>query len=178
MTKEIPLGTRLNSSNSSTPLGCSTLNVIPPNGQSVRRKWSSKFMLSFCTWNQHFKEDREIVEDDKRSKPPQTSRIAGSIEKVSEAELMSKLQIIKQISKLVGICDYYRLGCIPRRLRESIRKKRPKLWAEQSWVLLPDKVPIHQSLPVTILRKRKQLDRLIFLTPLILLPATSSYFLK
>lgn len=37
---------------------------------------------------------------------------------------------------------------ILRRLRESIRKKRPKMWAEQSWVLLHDNAPAHRSLLV------------------------------
>ncbi|GFT47091.1 hypothetical protein TNCV_3747431 [Trichonephila clavipes] len=35
-----------------------------------------------------------------------------------------------------------------RRLRESIRKKRPKLWAEQSLVLLHDNASTHRSLVV------------------------------
>ncbi|GFV69084.1 uncharacterized protein TNCV_2929131 [Trichonephila clavipes] len=34
-------------------------------------------------------------------------------------------------------------------LRESIRKKRPKLWAEQSCILLRDTTPADQSLLVT-----------------------------
>ncbi|XP_035231702.1 protein C15orf41 homolog [Stegodyphus dumicola] len=35
---------------------------------------------------------------------------------------------------------------ILRHLHESIRKKRPKMWAEQSWVLFHDNAPAHQSL--------------------------------
>jgi len=35
-----------------------------------------------------------------------------------------------------------------RRLREAIRKKRPELWNNQSWVLHHDNAPAHMSLLV------------------------------
>ncbi|GFU67898.1 putative mariner transposase [Trichonephila clavipes] len=43
--------------------------------------------------------------------------------------------------------DFYK--DIPRRLHESIRKKRPKLGTEQSWVLFHRNAPAHRSLLFT-----------------------------
>lgn len=42
--------------------------------------------------------------------------------------------------------EYYRE--VLRRLRESIRRKRPELWRNQSWILHHDNAPAHTSLLV------------------------------
>jgi transposase len=36
-----------------------------------------------------------------------------------------------------------------RRLRENIRKKRPDLWRNNSWMLRRDNAPVHRSMLVT-----------------------------
>ncbi|GFV16203.1 hypothetical protein TNCV_3379671 [Trichonephila clavipes] len=57
------------------------------------------------------------------------------------------------------------------------KKKRPKLWVEQSWVFLHGNAPAHRSLLATEFLPKKELFCRIILTPLILPPETSLYFL-
>jgi hypothetical protein len=70
-------------------------------------------------------------------------------------------------------CDVLRL------LRENVRRCRPELWREQTWLLHHDNAPFHTSVPTQqFLAKRKWLSSPTHRTPLIWHPVTSSYFQK
>ncbi|GFT21689.1 hypothetical protein TNCV_617891 [Trichonephila clavipes] len=141
-----------------------------------------------------FRECREIVQDDERSGRLQTVHTAENIETVSEEVHKHRLQTIKQIAELVGkivlevfieIQDIGHLEFIPERrtgnkelyidnlllMRECIRKKGPKMWAEKSWVFLYDNDSVHRSLLIndflvnTKTTVLPQLPYLPYLTP-------------
>jgi len=66
-----------------------------------------------------------------------------------------------------------------RRLRENVRRLRPKLWREQTWLLHHNNDPSHTSvLTQQFLAKNKMAVTPTHRTPLIWLPVTSSYFQK
>lgn len=81
-------------------------------------------------WYKRFQEGREDVEYDERPGRPSTSTTDENVEKVKE-----------MINK-----EYYLQ--VQRRLREAIRKKRPDLWRNNSWLLHHDNAPAHTSLLV------------------------------
>jgi len=66
-----------------------------------------------------------------------------------------------------------------RRLRENLRRRRPKLWREQTWLLHHDNAPSHTSvLTQQYLAKNKIAVIPTHRTPLIWHPVTSSCFQK
>ncbi|GFX76941.1 dimer_Tnp_hAT domain-containing protein [Trichonephila clavipes] len=75
-------------------------------------------------------ERRKSVQDVKSSGRPQTSHTDENFENVSAWVLKSRLETITQITEPVEICGYHRFRYLLRRLHESIRKNRLKLWAE------------------------------------------------
>ena len=74
----------------------------------------------------------------------------------------------------------YEFYCeVLRRLREKVRRLRPQLWREQTWLLHHDNAPGHTA----VLTQQFQAANKITVipthhTPLIWHPVTSSYFLK
>jgi hypothetical protein len=47
---------------------------------------------------------------------------------------------------------------VPKRLREKIRRKRPELFANNSWILHHDNAPAHTALPVREALATKQIN--------------------
>ena len=67
-----------------------------------------------------------------------------------------------------------------RRLGENVRRRRPRLWREQTWLLHRVNVPSHTSVFTRrfLAKKTKRLSSPNQRTPLIWRPVTSSYFQK
>lgn len=76
-------------------------------------------------WHERFKSGRESIED-----------VFMDYNGVVHHEFLPEGQTVNK--------EYY-LG-VMRRLREAIRRKRPELWAENSWILHHDNAPSHNAI--------------------------------
>lgn len=81
-------------------------------------------------WFKRFQDGREDVEDDSRPGRPSTSKTDDNIETIG--------QTINQHYYLHVLAEF----C------EKIKKKRPELWKDKSWVLHQDNAPSHSALSV------------------------------
>lgn len=86
-------------------------------------------------WYKDFKEGRKRVDDLERSGRPSTSTDEQHVNEIKELVLKNRQTVNK---------EYYL--SVMRRLREAIRKKRPELWANNSWFLHHDNAPSHTAL--------------------------------
>lgn len=81
-------------------------------------------------WFKRFQDGRKDVEDDSRPGRPSTSKTDVNIETIG--------QTINQHYYLHVLAEF----C------EKIKKKRPELWKDKSWVLHQDNAPSHSALSV------------------------------
>jgi hypothetical protein len=71
-------------------------------------------------------------------------------------------------------CGFRVLLRLLRRLRENVRRRRPELWREETWLLHHDNAPSHTSvLTLQFLAKHQWLSSPTHRTPLIWHPVTS-----
>lgn len=84
-------------------------------------------------WFKRFQDGREDVQDDSRPGRPSTSKTDDNIEKIGNLIRSDR--------------QHYYLHVLAE-LRERIRKKRPELWKDKSWVLHQDNAPAHSALSV------------------------------
>jgi hypothetical protein len=81
-------------------------------------------------WYSHFKTWRTLIDEDPRSGRPSMSTDDVHIEAVHDLILQNCWFTIREIAEDVGI---------------TVRRKRPQLWTNQSWVLHHDNAPAHSS---------------------------------
>ncbi|XP_018301780.1 histone-lysine N-methyltransferase SETMAR-like [Mycetomoellerius zeteki] len=81
-------------------------------------------------WFKRFQDGREDVKDDSRPGRPSTSKTDANIKTIG--------QTINQHYYLHVLAEF----C------EKIKKKRPELWKDKSWVLHQDNAPSHSALSV------------------------------
>jgi transposase len=83
-------------------------------------------------WYRRFKDGWESVESDPRSGRPSTSRTPENVESVRAAIKENLRLIVRELEETLGIPrkitkdDYIE---VLRRLRDTVRRKRPQLWA-------------------------------------------------
>jgi hypothetical protein len=81
-------------------------------------------------WYSHFKIGRTSIDEDPRSGRPSTSTDDVYIGAVRDLILQNRRLTIREIAEDVGI---------------TVRRKRPQLWTNQTWVLQHDDEPAHSS---------------------------------
>jgi len=89
-------------------------------------------------WFSRFKAGRTSIDDDERSGRPVSSSTPEMIEKVRQIILEDRRRTIDKVSMLVGISH----GTC---LRENVRRKRPDLWQNNTWLLHHDNAPAHAA---------------------------------
>ncbi|PNF37233.1 hypothetical protein B7P43_G00377 [Cryptotermes secundus] len=104
-------------------------------------------------WYKRFQDGREDVADDERPGRPSTSTTDENVEKVKAMIMNDRRITIREVADDVGISigschEIFSNVLVQRRLREAIRKKRPDLWKNNSWLLHHDNAPAHTSLLV------------------------------
>lgn len=87
-------------------------------------------------WYVRFKAGK--LDDDERSGRPSTSTTPEKIAQIQKCIREDRRQTIQDIASMFGIY-------VLRRLRENVRRKRPELWRENTWVLHHDNAPCHTS---------------------------------
>jgi len=94
---------------------------------SVKMQWVVQKCL---TGSRRFKEGRTSVECDLRSGRPSTSR---------NEEMIVKDRTIVRSNRRLTVRE------VLRRLRESVRRKRPEKWRDGDWILHHNNAPAHTS---------------------------------
>jgi len=90
-------------------------------------------------WYKRFSEGRESTEDDQRPGRPVSVSTPQTVTKINEmTEWVPEGQTVNQTYYLTVLAT----------LRERVRKKRPELWKNKSWILHQDNAPAHNALSV------------------------------
>ena len=89
-------------------------------------------------WYQRFISGRTYIEDDPKSGRPSTSMDDDHIEKVPAV-------IRKNVPRGETVNKEFHL-IVLKRLRAAVRRKRPEVWTNNTWMLHHDNAPAHASI--------------------------------
>ncbi|VVC34328.1 Hypothetical protein CINCED_3A000742 [Cinara cedri] len=109
-------------------------------------------------WYKRFSEGRGSTEDDQRLGRPVTVSTPETVTKINQIVRADRQMSIRMIAEAVNADketvrkilheELHMTKVFLATLRERVRKKRPELWKNNSWILHQDNAPAHNALSV------------------------------